>query len=137
MILLLTISFADFYCLYSWKRSTGAWNVSQSMHFWFFFLQEWKVCKESYCWIEIIFSIEDCIVLLSISIAHTKRVKSIIRIALHEKYPYSELFWSVFSCIWTEYREILCIPPYSVQMRENPDQNISEYGHFLRGVVCI
>ena len=136
MILLLTISFADFYCLYSWKRSTGAWNVSQSMHFWFF-LQEWKVCKESYCWIEIIFSIEDCIVLLSISIAHTKRVKSIIRIALHEKYPYSELFWSVFSCIWTEYREILCIPPYSVQMRENPDQNISEYGHFLRGVVCI
>ena len=74
-----------------------------------FFLQEWKVCKESYCWIEIIFSIEDCIVLLSISIAHTKRVKSIIRIALHEKYPYSELFWSVFSCIWTEYREILCI----------------------------
>ena len=79
MILLLTISFADFYCLYSWKRSTGAWNVSQSMHFWFFFLQEWKVCKESYCWIEIIFSIEDCIVLLSISIAHTKRVKSIIR----------------------------------------------------------
>ena len=44
-----------------------------------FFLQEWKVCKESYCWIEIIFSIEDCIVLLSISIAHTKRVKSIIR----------------------------------------------------------
>ena len=137
MILLLTISFADFYCLYSWKRSTGAWNVSQSMHFWFFFLQEWKVCKESYCWIEIIFSIEDCIVLLSISIAHTKRVKSIIRIALHEKYPYSELFWSVFSCIWTEYREILCIPPYSVQMRENPDQNISKYGHFLRGVVCI
>ena len=28
---------------------------------------------------------------------------------LREKFPYSELFWSVFSLIWTEYREILRI----------------------------
>ena len=34
-----------------------------------------------------------------------------------------------------EYREILCISPYSVGMRENADQNNSEYGHFLRSVV--
>ena len=27
--------------------------------------------------------------------------------------------------------EILHISPYSVQMRENTDQNNSEYGHFL------
>ena len=27
---------------------------------------------------------------------------------------------------------ILSISPYSVQMRENTDQNNSEYGHFLR-----
>ena len=44
-----------------------------------------------------------------------------------EKGSYSELFWSVFSRIWTEYRAL-----YSVRMRENTDQNNSEYGHFLR-----
>ena len=30
--------------------------------------------------------------------------------------------WSVFSRMWTEYREILCISPYSVRMQENTDQ---------------
>ena len=55
-------------------------------------------------------------------------------ITLHEKCPYSELFWSAFSRIWTEYGEILCISPYSARMRENTDQNHSEYGHFLRSV---
>ena len=51
---------------------------------------------------------------------------------LLEKFPYSELFWSTFSRIRTEYGEILCISPYLVRMRENTDQNNSEYGHFLR-----
>ena len=32
------------------------------------------------------------------------------------------LFWSIFSRIWTEYGEIRSISPYSVQMRENTDQ---------------
>ena len=41
-------------------------------------------------------------------------------------------FWSVFSRIRTEYGEILHISLYSVQMRENTDQNNSKYGHFLR-----
>ena len=44
---------------------------------------------------------------------------------------YSELFWSAFSFIWTEYGEIRNISPYSVQMRENADQNNSEHGHFV------
>ena len=48
------------------------------------------------------------------------------------KCPYSGLFWSAFSRIQTEYGEILSISPYSVRMRENADQNNSEYGHFLR-----
>ena len=39
-------------------------------------------------------------------------------------------FWSVFSRIRTEYREILRIPPYSVRMRENTDQKNSVLGHF-------
>ena len=44
---------------------------------------------------------------------------------LRKKYPYWELFWSVCS-------QIRCISPYSVQMRENTDQNNPEYGHFSR-----
>ena len=48
---------------------------------------------------------------------------------LREKYLYSELFWSTFSRIWTEYGEIRGI---SVQIRGHADQNNSEYGHVLR-----
>ena len=50
---------------------------------------------------------------------------------LRKKCPYSELFWPAFFCILTKYGEILS--PYSVRMRENADQNNSEYGHFSRG----
>ena len=52
--------------------------------------------------------------------------------SLREKRPYSELFWSTFSRIRTEYGEILHISPCLVWMRENADQNNSEYEHFLR-----
>ena len=58
------------------------------------------------------------------------------RLSLREKYPYSELFWSAFCCIRIEHGEILRISPYSVQMRDNADQNNSEYGHFLCSVFC-
>ena len=51
---------------------------------------------------------------------------------LNKKCPYSEFFWSIFSRIRTEYGEIRSISPCSVRMRENRDQKISEYGHFLR-----
>ena len=53
--------------------------------------------------------------------------------ALRKTCSYSELFYSVFSRIRTEYEEIRSISP-SVRMRENTDQNNSEYGHFLRRV---
>ena len=67
--------------------------------------------------------------------------------SLRKKCPYSELFWSIFSRIRTEYGEIRSIwniylidirniPPYSVRMRENVDQNNFEYRHFLRNVLC-
>ena len=49
---------------------------------------------------------------------------------LRKKCPYSELFWSAFSGIQTEYVEIQSISQYSVQIWENADQNNSEYGHF-------
>ena len=42
---------------------------------------------------------------------------------MREKSPYSELFWSTF------------FRPTSVRMRENTDQNNSEYGYCLRSVV--
>ena len=45
-------------------------------------------------------------------------------IALRKKCLFSELFWSVFSRI----------SPYSVRMRENADQNNSEYGQFPHSV---
>ena len=48
---------------------------------------------------------------------------------LRKKCLYSELFWSVFSHIRTEYGEI--------RMLETTDQKNSEYGHFLRSVVMI
>ena len=52
--------------------------------------------------------------------------------ALRKKCPYSELLWSVLSCIRTEYGEIQIISPYSVRMRENAEQNNSKYEYFLR-----
>ena len=55
---------------------------------------------------------------------------------LRKKCPYSELFWSAFSRIRTGYEEIRSISPYSIQMRENADQNNSEYQHFLLNVWC-
>ena len=48
--------------------------------------------------------------------------------------PYPELFWFVFSRIRTEYRELLCISPYSFQILEKTDRNNSEYGHFSRNL---
>ena len=51
---------------------------------------------------------------------------------LRRKWPYSELFWSAFSRIRTGYGEIRSISPNSVRMRENTDQDNSEYGHFSR-----
>ena len=52
-----------------------------------------------------------------------------------EKCLCSELLWSVFSRIQTEYGETLLISPYSVRLRENTDQKNSEYGHFLHSEV--
>ena len=51
---------------------------------------------------------------------------------LRKRCPDSELFWSVFSRIWTKYGEILGISPYPARMQENADQNNSEYRHFSR-----
>ena len=50
--------------------------------------------------------------------------------------PYLEFFWSVFSHIWTEYGEIRSISLYSFQMRDNTDQENSEYGHFSCSYLC-
>ena len=52
--------------------------------------------------------------------------------SLCKKCPYSELFWSVFSRIRTEYGETLRIPAYSVKKWEIADQNNSEYGDILQ-----
>ena len=76
---------------------------------------------------------------ISISIVHEKSYPYPIdsasnrRNTLREKCPYSDVFWSVFSLIWTEYGEILrSISPYSVRMKENTDQKNYKYGPFSR-----
>ena len=56
---------------------------------------------------------------------------------LRKKSPYSELFWSLFSRIRTEYGQILRISPYLVRMWQKTDQNNSESGHFLLSVVFV
>ena len=61
-------------------------------------------------------------------------LESLKKLSLHEKCPHLELFWSAFSHICTEYGEIRSISPYLVWMRENMDQNNSEYGHFSSSV---
>ena len=53
---------------------------------------------------------------------------------LHEKCPYSEFFWSIFSRIWTVYHYLACISPYSLEMREYTDLKISKCRQFSRNV---
>ena len=65
----------------------------------------------------------------------TDNWKTLNRLTLREKCPYSEPFWSVFSRIRTEYGKIRSISPYSVQIRENMNQNNSKYGHFSPSVM--
>ena len=47
------------------------------------------------------------------------------------------VFLVVFSCIRTEYGEILGISPYSVEMRENTCQGNCQYGHFAAGIYLL
>ena len=56
---------------------------------------------------------------------------------LREKCPYLELFLSAFTCIRTEYGEILRISPYSVRMREKVDQNNCGVQPWLKVLVSI
>ena len=70
--------------------------------------------------------------LMSILLSRVDSKRVAITVKLNSLCPYPELFWSAFSRIRNEYGEILRIFPYSVRMRENADQNNSEYGHFLR-----
>ena len=51
-----------------------------------------------------------------------KRVKKEKSKSLRKNCPYLELFWSVFSRIWTEYGKIQSISPYSVRLQESTDQ---------------
>ena len=56
---------------------------------------------------------------------------------LRKKCPYLELFWSIFSRVWTDYWEVRSISPYSVEMWRDTDQNNSKYGHFLLSVTYL
>ena len=64
---------------------------------------------------------------------HSVAVASItlINLSLRKKFSYSEFFPSAFSRIRTEYGDLQSKSPYSLQIGENADQKISEYGHYL------
>ena len=53
-----------------------------------------------------------------LTLAKSKKANNLVKVyqsllyPLHEKCPYLEFFWSVFSPVWTEFREILCISPF-------------------------
>ena len=55
---------------------------------------------------------------------------------LPKKCLYSEFFWSVFSRIWPEYRDLLCKSPYSVQIRENCDFGNPKFGTWTLLLQC-
>ena len=44
-----------------------------------------------------------------------------------EKCPNRKIFWSVFSCIRTEYGDLTRKSPYSVRIQENTNQNKTPY----------
>ena len=61
-------------------------------------------------------------------------VKNPKKVLMRKKSPCSELFWFVSPRIRTEYGQLRSISTYSIQMRENTNQNNSEYGQFLPSV---
>ena len=50
-----------------------------------------------------------------------KKMMPTLTLTLCEKCPNTEFFLVVFSCIWTEYGDLLRKSPYSVQIQENTD----------------
>ena len=52
-----------------------------------------------------------------------------------EKCQIRSFFWSEYSCIQTEYEDLLRISPYSVQMQEIRTKNNSLFGHYSRSAV--
>ena len=55
---------------------------------------------------------------------------------MHEKCPNTEIFWYVFSRIWTKYGDLFRKSPYSVQMQENTDQKKNPCLHTFHAVIC-
>ena len=58
----------------------------------------------------------------------------VLFVTLRKMCPYSELFWSEFPRIWTEYGEIWSVSPYSARIRENADQNNSKHEDIIHSV---
>ena len=126
--------FSPFYPLYSF------WVVI--MKLFFPDILKWVQCSKLYfdiigirLWIIILMkSITLYFVLLIRGLYPVFKTICLFNLSLRVKCPYSELFWFVFSRIRTEYWQLRSISTYAIQMRENTNQNNSEYGHFLRSV---
>ena len=57
--------------------------------------------------------------------------------ALRQKCQNTEFFWSVFSCIWTKYEDLLHKSPCSVRTQENMDQKNLCIWTFFRIILII
>ena len=69
-------------------------------------------------------------------LCHMPKTKQSIQKRLHcmESVQIRSFFWSVFSCIRTEYRELQSKCPYQVRIQENTDQKNSVFRPFSRSV---
>ena len=87
--------------------------------------EHWEPSQKSK--MELLQKIVNTLKLLTISPSYMFDRVLKIPLILHDDCPYSEFFWSVFSRIQTEYRDLPCKSPYTVQMQEKTDQKCSEY----------
>ena len=71
----------------------------------------------TYVSLETIPHIELSLELFGLGVGSVFNMQGSTQISLREKCPYSEFFRSVFSRIWTEYGEILCISPNTDKLR--------------------
>ena len=94
----------------------------------------WGGCLNTVNLILVLILVSEIFSFMTRSLLHRNQSSDLLCISLCEKCTYRKLFWSAFSRIRTEYREILRIFSYSVRMQGNADQNNSEHERFLRSV---
>ena len=58
-------------------------------------------------------------------------IKVLVTVTVREKSPNTVIFWFIFSCIRSEYGDLLCKSLYSIRIQEMRIRENSVFGHFL------